>query len=152
VVPPVEATEDFRKPLLWVDIGMLALGGLIAAQVKQPVFMAAAYAAGAPAVHAYYGDYWGAAPSFALHGILPIGFGYLTYKAGASHCHGLDETEGWCDGVDFAFGAIVGVILASTIDIGAFGERKHVLGTSTLAPVVTASTSGHVLLGAAGRF
>jgi hypothetical protein len=113
VTPP---RRGFGAQIVLADLGMLLLGGVIAAQTQQPFVAAGAYAVGAPAVHVYHGDYGGAGLSFVLHATLPLGLGYLLYKS--ARCAD-DDVKGWCEDVSFFLGASLGVIAATTVDAAA---------------------------------
>jgi len=133
------SSPTFGGQIVLADLGMLALGGLFAAQTQQPFVVIGAYALGAPLVHVYHEDYGGSALSFALHATLPLGLGYLIYKS--SSCAN-DEVQGLCEGVHFFLGATLGVIAATTIDAIAFSPPPFLRKDDPTTAVVPVALRG----------
>jgi hypothetical protein len=148
-----QADDDPPRPfgaqVVLTDLGMLALGGIVAAQTQQPLFVVGTYALGAPLVHVYHEDYGGSAISFALHATLPLGLGYLLYKG--SSCAN-DELSGFCDGMHFFLGATLGVIAATTIDALAFSPPPFLRKDTPTTAVVPVALRGGFALQLSRRF
>lgn len=150
---PSSAVDDgsFRGQIVLADLGAIVLGGILAAQAKQPAFLAT-YAIGAPLVHLYHRDRSGAAISLALHTIAPVALGYLTYTAGRGGCAKQDELTGWCDFVDLGLGVLAGALMATISDaVFLSGPRPGTPSVATLVPSASVTSAGGLMFGMAGR-